>query len=576
MKGFFHRPVEFLTYHLNSWQKQIHDQRILESARNRTLAMAGIFLLAFIVVGIRLIDVMVVKGHHGESDRVITSIDQLISNRADVVDRNGEILATHLVTGSVYANPKVIINPEEAALKIHKAIPELNYETLLKRLKSERGFIWIVRHIPPKLQNEINNLGIPGVYLQRDERRVYPHGNLVSHVLGYCGIDNNGLGGVEQYFDTRLRKDAGTPLQLSIDMRIQHLVREELQAAIQEFSCEGANAIVMTAEGEILAMVSLPDFDPNLPNQNSVDATFNRNTLGTYECGSTFKIFNTAIALDSGKAKLTTVYDATSPIKVGSKSINDFKGKGRPLEVREVFVYSSNIGSAKMALDFGSRTQRQYFDRFGLLRTPKIELPEVGAPMTPHNWSDVTTMTLAYGYGIAISPLMMIDAVRGVIKGFRKYPATILKRVDDGSLLANEEHHIVSESTASAIRGLMRLVITEGTARKANVKGYEVIGKTGTAHKNQGRRGYNTDRITSFVGAFPKDNPQYIITVFLDSPKPTKTTYGYATAGWNSAPTAGKIIARLASLMGVQPTEVDESDSVSMIPVNQAFGETEE
>lgn len=576
MKGFFHRPVEFLTYHLNSWQKQIHDQRILESARNRTLAMAGIFLLAFIVVGIRLIDVMVVKGHHGESDRVITSIDQLISNRADVVDRNGEILATHLVTGSVYANPKVIINPEEAALKIHKAIPELNYETLLKRLKSERGFIWIVRHIPPKLQNEINNLGIPGVYLQRDERRVYPHGNLVSHVLGYCGIDNNGLGGVEQYFDTRLRKDAGTPLQLSIDMRIQHLVREELQAAIQEFSCEGANAIVMTAEGEILAMVSLPDFDPNLPNQNSVDATFNRNTLGTYECGSTFKIFNTAIALDSGKAKLTTVYDATSPIKVGSKSITDFKGKGRPLEVREVFVYSSNIGSAKMALDFGSRTQRQYFDRFGLLRTPKIELPEVGAPMTPHNWSDVTTMTLAYGYGIAISPLMMIDAVRGVIKGFRKYPATILKRVDDGSLLANEEHHIVSESTASAIRGLMRLVITEGTARKANVKGYEVIGKTGTAHKNQGRRGYNTDRITSFVGAFPKDNPQYIITVFLDSPKPTKTTYGYATAGWNSAPTAGKIIARLASLMGVQPTEVDESDSVSMIPVNQAFGETEE
>ncbi len=576
MKGFFHRPVEFLTYHLNSWQKQIHDQRILESARNRTLAMAGIFLLAFIVVGIRLIDVMVVKGHHGESDRVITSIDQLISNRADVVDRNGEILATHLVTGSVYANPKVIINPEEAALKIHKAIPELNYETLLKRLKSERGFIWIVRHIPPKLQNEINNLGIPGVYLQRDERRVYPHGNLVSHVLGYCGIDNNGLGGVEQYFDTRLRKDAGTPLQLSIDMRIQHLVREELQAAIQEFSCEGANAIVMTAEGEILAMVSLPDFDPNLPNQNSVDATFNRNTLGTYECGSTFKIFNTAIALDSGKAKLTTIYDATSPIKVGSKSITDFKGKGRPLEVREVFVYSSNIGSAKMALDFGSRTQRQYFDRFGLLRTPKIELPEVGAPMTPHNWSDVTTMTLAYGYGIAISPLMMIDAVRGVIKGFRKYPATILKRVDDGSLLANEEHHIVSESTASAIRGLMRLVITEGTARKANVKGYEVIGKTGTAHKNQGRRGYNTDRITSFVGAFPKDNPQYIITVFLDSPKPTKTTYGYATAGWNSAPTAGKIIARLASLMGVQPTEVDESDSVSMIPVNQAFGETEE
>lgn len=568
MKSFFHRPVEFLTYHLNSWKKQIHDQQILESARNRIMAMAGIFLLAFIVIGVRLIDVMVIKGHHDDSDKVITSVDQLLSKRADIIDRNGEILATHLVTGSVYANPKVIINAEEAALKIHKVIPELNYDVLLKRLKSERGFIWIVRHIPPKLQNEINNLGIPGVYLQRDERRVYPHGNLVSHVLGYCGIDNNGLGGVEQYFDTRLRKDAGEPLQLSLDMRVQHLVREELQAAIEEFSCVGANAIVMTGEGEVLAMVSLPDFDPNLPNQNSVEATFNRNTLGIYECGSTFKIFNTAISLDSGKAKLSTIYDASAPIKVGSKSITDFKGKNRPLEVREVFIYSSNIGSAKMALDFGSRVQRQYFERFGLLRTPKIELPEVGAPMTPHHWSDVTTMTLAYGYGIAVSPLMIVDAVRGVIKGFRKYPVTILKRTDDAALLANEEHRIISEQASSAVRGLMRLVVTEGTAKKANVKGYEVIGKTGTAHKNQGRRGYNTDRITSFVGAFPKDNPQYIITVFLDSPKPTKNTYGYATAGWNSAPTAGKIIARLAALLGVQPTEEDEIEQINISPTN--------
>jgi cell division protein FtsI (penicillin-binding protein 3) len=576
MKSFFHRPVEFLTYHINSWQKQIHDQRILESARNRTLAMSGLFLLAFIVVGIRLVDVMIFKANHAEADRVITSVDQLLSKRADILDRNGEILATHLVTGSVYANPKVIINPEEAALKLHKVIPELSYEFLLRRLKSERGFIWIVRHIPPKLQNEINNLGIPGVYLQRDERRVYPHGNLVSHVLGYCGIDNNGLGGVEQYFDTRLRKDAGEPLQLSLDMRIQHLVREELQAAIEEFSCVGANSIVMTTEGEILAMVSLPDFDPNLPNQNSVEATFNRNTLGIYECGSTFKIFNTAIALDSGKAKLTTIYDASAPIKVGSKSITDFKGKNRPLEVQEVFVYSSNIGSAKMALDFGSRVQRQYFDRFGLLRTPKIELPEVGAPMTPHHWSDVTTMTLAYGYGIAISPLMMIDAVRGVIKGFRKYPATILKRGDDEALVGREEHRIVSDATALAIRDLMRLVITDGTAKKANVKGYEVIGKTGTAHKNQGRRGYNTDRITSFVGAFPKDNPQYVLVVFLDSPKPTKNTYGYATAGWNAAPTGGKIIARLAALMGVQPTDDDGIGHINISPITETVEETEE
>lgn len=577
MKRFISRPAEFLAYHLNSWQKLMHDHKILEAARNRTLAMGGIFLLAFTVIGIRLVDVMILQGHSSEADSTITRVEQLLSKRADIIDRNGEILATHLVTGSVYANPKVIINPEEAALKIHKVIPELSYETLLKRLKSERGFIWIVRHISPRLQNEINNLGIPGVYLQRDERRVYPHGNLVSHVLGYCGIDNNGLGGVEQYFDARLRKDPATPLQLSIDMRVQHLVREELAEAIQTFSAEGANCIVMTGEGEVLAMVSLPDFDPNLPNQNSIEATFNRNTLGVYECGSTFKIFNTAIALDSGRAKINSIYDASAPIKVGSKSITDFKGKNRPLEVREVFIYSSNIGSAKMALDFGSRIQREYFQKLGLLKTPKLELPEIAAPMLPQQWSEVTTMTLSYGYGIAISPIMLVEAVRAVIKGYRKYPATVLKRVDDAALIAPEEHRIVSDKTAAAIRELMRLVVTEGTAKKADLPGYEVIGKTGTAHKNQGKRGYNTDRITSFVGAFPKDNPQYIVAVFLDSPKPTKETYGYATGGWNAAPTAGKIIARLASLMGVQPTENSAiSDDYGLIPIRHTFTDSYE
>ncbi|MBW8309040.1 MAG: penicillin-binding protein 2 [Candidatus Paracaedibacteraceae bacterium] len=578
MKRFISRPVEFLTYHLNSWQKLMHDHKILEAARNRTLAMGGIFLLAFMVIGVRLVDVMIFHGHSPEAETTITRVEQLLSKRADIIDRKGEILATHLVTGSVYANPKVIINAEEAALKIHKVIPELKYETLLKRLKSERGFIWIVRHISPKLQNEINNLGIPGVYLQRDERRVYPHGNLVSHVLGYCGIDNNGLGGVEQFFDTRLRKDPGTPLQLSIDMRVQHLVREELQAAIHEFSAEGGNCIIMTAEGEILAMVSLPDFDPNLPNQNSLKAIFNRNTLGNYEPGSIFKIFNTAIALESKRARISSIYDATTPIKVGSKSITDFKGKNRPLDVREVFVYSSNIGSAKMALDFGGRVQREYFHKFGLLKVPKLELPEIGSPLLPpSHWSDITTMTLSYGYGIAVSPLTVVDAVRGVIKGYRKYPATILKRTEDAALQADGDHRIVSEKTAATMRDLMRLVVQEGTAKKANVPGYEVIGKTGTAHKSQGKRGYNVDRITSFVGAFPKDNPQYILAVFLDSPKPTKNTHGYATGGWNAAPTAGKIIARLAALMGVQPTENDAiNDNYGFIPIRHTIVDNHE
>jgi cell division protein FtsI (penicillin-binding protein 3) len=550
MRHLIARPLELLAHHLNSWHQVMRDHSVLEVARNRALVSAGVFLLGFGIISFRLSEVMLFR-----SERVIVSTDyeqlpSYVAKRADIVDRNGEILATHLVTASVYANPKVIINPEEAALKLSKLIPELYYDTLLKKLKSDKGFVWVIRHIPPRLQNEINRLGIPGVYLQKDERRVYPYGNLVSHVLGYCGVDNEGLAGVEKYFDQQLRQDASA-LQLAIDIRIQHIIYDELKTAIATFMAEGGNAMVMDVDtGEILAMVSLPDFDPNLPNQNLLEATFNRNTLGIYECGSTFKIFNTAISLESGKANLTSRYDATTPIKIGSKQIKDFKGKNRVLDVKEVFIYSSNIGSAKMALDFGAELQKQYLGRFGLLSAPTIELPEVGAPLVPKTWREVTTMTIAYGYGIAVSPLMLLDAIRVVIKGKKTSNATLLKR--NSQLLPEDGIEVVSEKTARSIRWLMRLVATEGTARKADVPGYNVIAKTGTAHKKEGRS-YSDAKLSSVVVAFPEENPKYILNVFLDNPKPTKATYGYATGGWTAAPVAGRIVARLAPLVGVQP-----------------------
>jgi cell division protein FtsI (penicillin-binding protein 3) len=556
MRHLIARPLELIAHHLNSWHQVMRDRTVLEVARTRSLVSAGVFLLGFFLIAFRLTEVMLFRS----DERVVVThttdkIPSYTANRADILDRNGEILATHLVTGSVYANPKVIINPEEAASKLTNLIPDLNYDQLLKKLRSDKGFIWIVRHIPPRLQNEVNRLGIPGVYLQKDERRVYPFGNLVSHVLGYCGVDNEGLGGVEKYFDRRLRQDPH-PIQLSIDIRVQHVVRQELEEGIKEFQAEGGNAIVMNAKtGEILSMVSLPDFDPNLPNHNPLEATFNRNTLGLYESGSTFKIFNTAIALESGKAKLTSLYDASAPIKVGSKRITDFKGKNRMLDVREVFIYSSNIGSAKMALDFGAELQQQYLGRFGMLTAPNIELPEIATPLVPKTWREVTTMTVAYGYGIAVSPLMLVDGVRAVIMGSRKHRATLLKRDDYEE---GEEIPVVSEATSRNIRELMRLVTTEGTAKKANVPGYDIICKTGTAHKNEGRA-YKNARLSSILFALPKDNPQYIGIIFLDNPKPTKSTYGYATGGWTAAPVAGRMIARLAPLMGVQPINDDET-----------------
>jgi len=392
--------------------------------------------------------------------------------------------------------------------------------------------------------------------LQRDEHRVYPYGSLVSHVLGYCGIDNNGLAGVEKYFDEPLSHEQN-PLSLSIDVRAQHVVHDELAKSVVEFEAEGGSAMVMDVKtGEILAMVSLPDYDPNLPNQNQVGATFNRNTLGTYESGSIFKIFNTAIALETGTASLSSLYDATFPIKVGPFLIKDFKGKKRVMDVREVFIHSSNIGSAKMALQFGARVQRHFLEKFGLLKAPILELPEISTPLVPKVWRPVTTMTVAYGYGITASPLQSMVAVAGIVNDGWFRPATLLKR-DPAAL--PEPVRILSSKTSAKMRDLMRLVVTEGTARTANVSGYEVIGKTGSAHKQVGRGYAQKAKLTSFIGVFPKKNPRYIVLLFLDNPKPTKNTHGYATGGWNAAPTGGRIIARMAPLLGVLPVADEDA-----------------
>lgn len=549
MKRFITHPLKLMVRNLGLWRQVMLDRTALELARNRCLAAGALFLVLFLVIGVRLTDVMLIRSNSEYHVVDSNKKTQMAASRADILDRNGEILATHLVTASVYANPKVILNPEEAALKLSKLLPEVGYDTLLKRLKSDKGFIWVTRHISPKIQDAVNHLGIPGIYLQRDERRVYPHGRLVSHVLGYSGVDREGLAGVEKYFDAQL-KQGQAPLKLSIDVRVQHIVYDEMTKAIEEFQAEGGNAMVMDLEsGELLSMVSFPDYDPNLPNQNAVEATFNRNTLGIYECGSTFKIFNTAIALETGMATLSSRYDATVPIRVGHNKISDFKPKNRVLDVKEVFIYSSNIGSAKMALHFGVEAQKTYLERFGMFRPPPIQLPEVGLPLVPKTWREVTAMTVAYGYGIAVSPLQAMAGVASVVTGKTCHPTLLQQSVTD----IPPRERVLSEKTSRLLRDLMRLVVSEGTAKQANVPGYEVIGKTGTAHRTQGGGYAEVAKRTSFVGAFPKDNPKYILILFVDNPKPTKNTYGYATAGWTAAPIAGRIISRMAPLLGVVP-----------------------
>ncbi len=564
MKHFMKRPLVRLAKHLSLWQQVIHQQSLLEMARQRLVMTGGLMFIGFLLIMGRLVDVMVLRT--GSQSSAVSTTYALNIPRADILDRNGEVLATHLITASVYANAKVVLNARDAANKLAKLLPNVSAKVLYQRLNSQKGFVWLARHIAPKVQHEINRLGIPGVYLQKDYRRVYPYGRMVSHVLGYCGIDNKGLSGVEKFFDIKLRNEK-TPLKLALDVRVQHIVHDELTNALNEFKAVGGNAMVMDIKtGELVAMVSLPNFDPNLPNQNNPKDTFNRNTLGVYEMGSTFKILNTAIALESGTATPNSAYDATQPVRIGRFTVTDFKGKNRELTLTEAFVYSSNIAAIKIAQQFGTQTQKKYLEKLGIFKPATVEVPEIAYPLLPSPWTAVTTMTVAYGYGISVTPLRVMATIGSVINDGIKVQPTLLYQPHPPNLENAEQ--TLSKKTSQMIRDLMRTVVNEGTAKKADITGYQVFGKTGTAYQAKGGRGYgqNKTRITSFVGGFPYHQPRYMVFVMLDDPKASSLTYGYATAGWNAAPTAGKMISRMAPLLGVQPINDEQEIKEPVIP----------
>lgn len=558
-KQFASKSFSKLTHHLSLWHQVVRDHTIMDHARNRIVIGIMAFAVGYLLIGLRLFDVMVLRSHSDRQKIYLEKQENLVLERSGITDRHGEILATHLITASVYANPKVLLNPRDAAEKLCALIPELDFETTLKRLQSAKGFVWIIRHISPKLQQAIHHLGIPGIYLQKDQRRVYPYGSMVSHVLGCCGIDNIGLSGIEKYCDHKLRQDK-EPLVLSIDIRVQHAVYDLLKEALQEFSAIAANAMVLDLpSGQLLAMVSLPDFDPNQPSQAAREAIFNRNTLGVYEPGSVLKIFNTAIALETGRIKLSSVYDASQPIKVGRFTIKDFKGQNRPLTLQEAFIHSSNIAFSKMAMDFGLAWQQKYFARFGLLSKPKLEIPEMGAPIVNSRPTEATLISNSFGYAISISPFQTFRGVAAIMNDGQFRELTLLKQK-----MPVLGEPIVTKKTADQVKKLMRLVILEGTGRKANVEGYPVLGKTGTAYKQKGR-GYTDAKTTTFIGAFPAYAPRYLILVMLDSPKPTPKTHGYSTGGWTACPTAGKMIARIAPMLGLSPNFDYNDDMLSNI-----------
>jgi cell division protein FtsI (penicillin-binding protein 3) len=535
-----------------------------DQTRNRIVLAVAAFAIAYLAIIGRLVmfgimEQAPVGAFNDPNAGVATS-------RPDLVDRNGEILATDIKMASLYAEPRNILDPDEATELITSVLPDLDATALRKKLSGDAGFVWIKREITPTQRKQIHDLGIPGVGFLSENRRFYPGGPTAAHIVGLVNVDNQGIAGLEKYVDDRWLSDlhqAGfargedlEPVKLSLDLRVQLILRDELTAAIERYQAIAATGIVLNVKtGEVLAMVSLPDFDPNDPVDANKPDRLNRTSAGAFEVGSIFKSFTFAMALDSGAVTLEDRIDASRPIRVGRFTINDFHGKNRVLTVPEVFIYSSNIGAARMALKVGGERQKAYLERFGFTRKVKTDLPEVALPIVPKKWSELTTMTVAFGHGMAVTPLQVAVADAALVNGGTLIPPTFLVR--DAETAAGLGEQVVSRETSDALRYLLRLNVEKGSGKRAAVPGYRVGGKTGTAEKVENGRYSAQKRLNSFLAAFPMDDPEYVVLVVLDEPKPEKEGAG-ATAGLNAAPTVSAVIRRAAALLGVEPREASE------------------
>jgi cell division protein FtsI (penicillin-binding protein 3) len=556
----------------------------LEQARARISVGLAVFGLLFTALALRLADVTVIGPAETRRSAAIIAGPAAAATlgdareprgeRADITDRNGVLLATSLPTAGLYANPREITYPDQVAKKLVEIFPDLDLAQLTERLTGERQFVWIRRQLSPREQDTVNRLGLEGIYFQRTERRVYPQGRTAVHVLGGTDIDQHGIAGVEKFFDQQLREPPEDSLRLTIDVRVQAILRDTVLGAMNKFNAIGAAGIVMDVRnGEVLGMVSLPDYDPADVGRASEAERFSRTTVWVYEPGSTMKLITAAMALDSGTTNIWGGYDASRPVTFGRYSISDFKGKNRWLTVPEIIAYSSNIGAARMAMDVGYRNHRAFVERMGLAGRVGIELPETAHPLVPgpREWKELTTLTVGFGHGVAESPLHMITAISALANGGILYRPTLLARADDGTQARGVR--VIRPETSDTLRRLMRLVVTDGSAKGAEVPGYFVGGKTGTALKRRvhGRGTDENRRVSTFIGAFPIYAPRYAVLLALDEPKPSRETYGYATAGWVAAPAAGELIARLGPMLGVVPVEAtDQVRQAISIPLQPA------
>lgn len=556
--------------HVRITEPDLQRRAALEKIRGRLVLAAIGFAVLFLAVVAKLADATIIEPlmpHRPErqiADLLAppkqTEAAGLPGRRAEIIDRNGQILAISLPTVSVFADPRQIIDPLDAAKKLKQVLPRLDLNLAIQRLsESTRQFVYLERQITPREELAINALGIPGIDFQPSEERHYPMGNLAAQVLGGVDVDEHGVAGVEKYFDERLRSDA-SPLRLSIDIRVEGVVREELAKAMDEFQAIGGCGIVMDVNtGEVLAMVSLPDYDANNFRTAPADDRFNRAVTGMYEPGSTFKLQTASMALDGGIVHIWDEFDAAHPIHIGRYTITDFEGKHRWLYLPEVLAYSSNLGAAHIAVDVGAERQRAWLKMMGMFARVPIQLPEAGLPIiqSAPAWKEVVTMTVGFGHGISVSPLHVVRGTAAVATGTLVRPTIVALPPGEQS----DGVRVMQPSTVEIMRKLMRLVVTDGYGKNAEVAGYYPGGKTGTAEK-VGKHGYERGfkenfNVAAFTSVFPMNAPRYAVYMMLDEPHGNKSTYGYSTAGWVSAPAAGRVIARMAPMMGLLPDVQD-------------------
>ncbi len=584
--------VERQTLHLAASSGMLR----VEDARLRMIGLAMFFVLGYVLLSIRLVEVTLADRSFialaSETMKALTSVSgetvagvrmmgertpqqhkswepavpAMVLPRQSIRDRHGVLLASSVPSQSLYARPDEIESPETVAARIMQIIPGINRTTLLRRLNSSARFVWIKRHLTPQEQEALLWAGIPGLYFHSDYHRIYPHGRLMSHVLGYVDVDGQGLAGVEKYFNESLgRDDALKPLYLSMDVRLQEALHVSLEKTMHHFQAiAAAGAVFHIPTSQTMAMVSLPDYDPNRPLEYQANDRFNRMSVGQYELGSIFKALSLAMVLEHGKLDVHDGFDATQPIVFGGSRISDFKPKKRWLSVPEIFVYSSNIGTVKMIDTLSAGAQRDFLTRMGMFAPVDIELHERSVPVTRKTWKPIERATISYGHGISVTPLHLLRGMLAVTGGGEFRELTLVKDKKKPSQM------MMQADVSRQVNRLMRAVVQHGTASKAEVPGYAVGAKTGTADKAVAGGYHHSKKISSIVTAFPMPNPEYLVFVMFDEPEGTKETFNYATAGWVAAPAAAQVIRDMTHVLGMPPQPEAIQDDIDHMIVTAA------